>query len=74
VWSTTSFHSQRTSAAHAVFEQLDGDSLSDGEIIERRGFVEIAPMEVDLAAEETDEPVALSRPQVGDATGRRDAG
>src|SRR5689334_1138278 len=30
------FHPQRTTAAHAVFEQLEGDCLSDGEIVEGR--------------------------------------
>jgi len=62
------FHPQRASTAEGILQQLEGDRIADGEIIERYAILEVAPMEIDLATvRETDESVALPDQQLHDA-------
>jgi hypothetical protein len=62
------FDPQRAGAADGILQQLEDHRIPDGEIVERRAFLEVAPMEIDLATvRETDEAVALSNEQLDDA-------
>jgi hypothetical protein len=59
---------QRTSAADGILHQIEGHRIPDNEIIERGTFLEVAPMEIDLAfISQPDEPVTLSNEQPDDA-------
>jgi len=64
------FHPQRAGSADGVVQQLEAHHVPDGEIVERGAFLEVAPVEVDVATvRETDETVALPDHQLHDAAG-----
>jgi hypothetical protein len=77
--SPATFHTQRTSAADGILQQFEAHGIPDDEIVERGAFLEVVPMETDLACVgETDEAVASPNQQLHvrplDTTPRRSAG
>jgi len=66
---------ERARTADPVLEQLEHHAITDGEVVERRPFVDVAAMKEDFSTVHApDEPVALADEQLRDAaTGGRPA-
>src|SRR4029079_14781795 len=68
------FDTERARSADTVLEQFEGDAVADGEGIERRAVLHVAPMEKHLAtAGQPDEAVSLADKQCDDSTRTRRA-
>ena len=64
-WTAAPFDPQRASPADGILQKLEDDHIPDREVVERGPFLEVAAMEVDLAAgSESDETVPLSDHQL----------
>lgn len=63
---------QRTCAADEVVEPLKSHDVTNAEVVDRRAFLHIGTMEVDLAAvRETDDAVPLTNEQLHNPAGIR---